>query len=178
MASPTELCVRFLCGLRGYHVYKKDWTPRINKVLPAVHEVSNTYDRYAIAAKKKLPGQLAPSTVGHLSKEISKFTRFIILYGATVTIKVTDVNHRRSPLIQGGLELPVEVTATMENTKKNEIAITKYRDLVTHSYREPVDRRFEDVTDTILKQLNDSGSPSVSENDSEIETEIDETDDV
>ena len=60
MASPTELCVRFLCALRGYHVYKKDWTPRLNEVLSAVHEVSNIYDRYVIAAKKKLPGQLAP----------------------------------------------------------------------------------------------------------------------
>ena len=50
--------------------------------------------------------------------------------------------------------------------------------LMTHSYREPVDRRFEDVTDTILKQLNNSESPSASESDSRIKTEIDETDDV
>ena len=143
--------------------YAKNWTPRVNEVLQAVHEVSNIYDRYAIAAKKELPGQLAPSTVGHLPKEISRFTRFIILYGATVTINVTNVNHWRSPLIQGGLELPVEVTVTMENTEKNEITITKYRDLVTYSYREPVNGRFEDVPDTILKQLNDNESPSASE---------------
>ena len=36
----------------------------------------------------------------------------------------------------------------------------------------------QDVTDTILKQLNNGESPSASESDSEIETKIDETDDV
>ena len=88
--------------------------------------------------------------------------------------KGADVNHCRSPLTQGGLELPVEVTVTMENTEKNNVATTKYRDLVTCSYKEAVDGRFEDVTDTILKQLNDSESSSASGSDSE----IDETDDV
>ena len=65
----------------------------------------------------------------------------------------------------------------MENTEKNEIAITKYRNLATHSYREPVDGRLEDVTGTLLKQLNDSEIPH-DKSDSEIETEINETDDV
>ena len=36
----------------------------------------------------------------------------------------------------------------------------------------------QDVTDTILKQLNDSESPGASESDSEIKTEIDEMDNV
>ena len=53
--------------------------------------------------------------------------------------------------MQGGLELPVEVTVTMENTEKNNVAITKYRDLVTRSYKEPVDGRFEDVTQVLVK---------------------------
>ena len=41
-----------------------------------------------------------------------------------------------------------------------------------------MDGRFEDVTDTSLKQLNDSESPSAIQSDFEIETEIDETDEV
>ena len=28
--------------------------------------------------------------------------------------KVVDVNHRRSPLIQGGIEIPIEVSVEME----------------------------------------------------------------
>ena len=50
-----------------------------------------------------------------------KVCRIIILYGVTVTTKVTDVNHRRLPLIQGGLKLPVGVTVTMESTEKNNV---------------------------------------------------------
>ena len=96
----------------------------------------------------------------------------------TVTIKVTDVNHHRSPLIQDGLKLPEEVTVTLENTDKNDVTITKYSYLLTCSYREPVDGRFEDATDTILKQLNDSESSSASESDCEIEIELDKTEDV
>lgn len=49
-----------------------------------------------------------------------------MLYGATVTIKVKDVNKRRSPLIQGGLEIPVEVHVKMNYSEKNKTALTKY----------------------------------------------------
>ena len=45
----TDRSLSFLCGLRGYHKYP---TPTLHKVLPTVHERSNRYDRYAIAAKK------------------------------------------------------------------------------------------------------------------------------
>ena len=76
-------------------VYNKDWHPRINEILSAIHEQNNVYDRYAIATQKRLPGRLVPSTIGHLPKEISRFTRFIIHYGATVTIRVISINHRR-----------------------------------------------------------------------------------
>ena len=32
-----------------------------------------------------------------------------MLYGGVVRIRVTDVNHRRSPLVKGGLEITVKV---------------------------------------------------------------------
>ena len=50
----------FLCGVRGFHVYKEIWKPIVGELL-------------------------------------------------MVHLKVTDENYRRSPLIQGGLEIPVEV---------------------------------------------------------------------
>ena len=37
-------------------MYSKDWQPRTNEVLSAIHERNNVYDRYAIAAQKRLPG--------------------------------------------------------------------------------------------------------------------------
>ena len=71
----------------------------------------------------------------------------IIHYGATVTIRVISINHRRSPLVQGGLEIPVEVSVTMTSSETNSVALAKYEELVSQNYKEPVDGNFEDVTD-------------------------------
>ena len=76
----------FLCGLRGYHVYMKDWTPTLNDVLSTIHESGNIHDCYAIAARKCLSGSVVDSTVGHLPKEISRVTRFIMLYGVLLLL--------------------------------------------------------------------------------------------
>ena len=148
-------------------MYNKDWKPRIDEVLSAVHEQNNLYDRYAIAAQKKLPGRLGPSTIGHLPKEISRFTRFIIHYGATVTVRIISDNHRRSPLIQRGLEIPVEVSVTMISSEKNNAALAKYKELVSQNYKEPVDGKFEDVTDMILKEFESDSESAASTSDSE-----------
>lgn len=68
----VQVRISFLCGLRGYRLIGT------HEVLPARHEHDNTYDQYAIAI---LPGQLSGSIVGHLPKEIARFTRFIIVQG-------------------------------------------------------------------------------------------------
>ena len=46
------------------------------------------HDRYTIAVMKHLPGRLVSSVVGHLPREISRFTHFIIVHGAKVSCKV------------------------------------------------------------------------------------------
>ena len=109
-ASTVNCSLMFLSGLRGYHEYRAVWTPQLNEVLPTIHERTNPHDCYAIAARKRLTGCIGESTVGHLPKEISRVTRFIMLYGAVVTVKVLDTHHRRSPLVQGGLEMWKECT--------------------------------------------------------------------
>ena len=149
MAS-AELSLTFFCGLRGYHEYRAVWTPRLNEVLSAVHERTNPHDRYAIAARKRLAGCIGESTVGHLPKEISRVTRFIMLYGAVVTVKVLDTHHRRSPLVQGGLEIPIQVRVKMEYSSLNKDTISRYEDLVNQYYKEPVEGKFEDITAAIL----------------------------
>ena len=61
--------------------------------------------------------------------------------GADVFVIVKDTHHRRSPLVQGGLEIPVKVTVRMETSSENSlkpwkglrslvIIITKSRQLV------------------------------------------------
>jgi len=118
MDSSLVLNFAFPCGLRGFHVYKELWNPRLNEKLDTIHKENNPHNRYAVAATRKTVSQLTPVVVGHLTWEISRFTRFIILHGATVKVKVSDTKYRRSPLIQGGLEIPVEVEVQMKTNKR------------------------------------------------------------
>lgn len=150
----TDISFTFSCGLRGYHVYRTVWIPTLHETLCLIHESDNTVDRYAIAARKRLPGSvLLESTIGHLPKEISRATRYIMFYGALVTAKVTETHHRRSPLLQGGLEIPIEVTVKMKTSPEDMKAMAKYEELVTKYYKEPADGKFEDVTKEILEGL-------------------------
>ena len=48
-----------------------------------------------------------------------------------VHLKVTDENYRRSPLIQGGLEIPVEMICEMDDTPRNRAIMERYD---THNY--------------------------------------------
>ena len=106
---------------------------------------------FAIAAKKRIGG--LESNVGHLAKEISRLTMFIMLYGAIVTVKVASVQQRKSPLVQGGLEIPVLVMVQMTFDAKKKKALTKYDKIVGENYREPIDGRFEDATAAVLKGI-------------------------
>ena len=142
-----EISTRFLCGLRGYHEYCHEWTPVQNEVLCVQQERRNPHDYYAIAAIKQ------QQVVGHLPKEISRFTWFIINRGAAVSVKVVDINYRRSPLVQGGLEIPIEVCVVMPLSDANKRALDKYRTLVTENYEEPVNGNFSDATATVLAHL-------------------------
>ena len=50
MAMTTvHLQFNFLCGLRGYHVYRCIWNPVLNETFPVQHEAGNPHDRFAIA---------------------------------------------------------------------------------------------------------------------------------
>lgn len=68
-----------------------------------------------------------------------------MLHGASASAKVVDTHYRRSPLGQGGLEIPIDVTVEMPNSEKNEQAIKMFQELVTEKYKEPVNDKFEDA---------------------------------
>ena len=87
MAERLQLRFSFLCGLRGYHEYLLIWTPALHEVLKAKQEPSNCHDMYAIACTKKLPSRLTVSTVGHLPKEVSRLTFYIIPHGTRAILR-------------------------------------------------------------------------------------------
>ncbi|CAH3182725.1 unnamed protein product, partial [Porites lobata] len=78
----------------------------------------------------------------------------------------------RSPLIQGGLEIPVEVEVQMENSSENQQALSKYQTLVAENYHEPVNGKYVDATPDILKALDceDELTDFEDEGDEEVDT--------
>ena len=126
-----------------------------------------------IGCTKKLPSRLTESVVGHLPKELSRYTYYIILHGVKVTAIVMDTHHWRSPLVQGGLEIPIQVTVEMDLTEKNRQCLDKYETLVGEKFKEPVDGKFEDATDSILQRLKepeDSGDNTDSNSDLDLDS--------
>ena len=58
--------------------------------------------------------------------------------------------------MQGGLEIPVQVTAQMDLTERNKAILEKYKQLVVSNYKEPgIDVHFDDCTKEVLKGLED-----------------------
>ena len=72
---------------------------------------------------------------------------------ATLSAKVADIQHRRSPLTQGGLEIPIELKITMTFSDKNQLYVKKYESLISERYKEPIQGKFEDATADILRNI-------------------------
>ena len=96
------------CGSRCFHQYRKFWTPKLNEKLEVVRERGNVYDPYAMAlsikTRKTIDGH---RVIGHLPREISRFSKFFYDYGGKMEAYVSNIAFRRSPIPQGGLEIPI-----------------------------------------------------------------------
>ena len=77
-------------------------------------------------------------TVGHLPIEISRATKFLMDRDAEVIVKLTETHYRRSPLVQGGLEIPCVLVAKMNGySVRNQMLLQKHLELVNDLYAEP-----------------------------------------
>ena len=103
----------------GKTILPMNWKPEEGEMLECLHEENNPYNVFSIKVCKSNNAQ---SVVAHLPKEISRITKFILQRGATVTGK----HYWRSPLIQGGLEVPCLVTVTMPGSIMNHLLIARY----------------------------------------------------
>ena len=95
-------------GSRGFHQYRKFWTPNLNEKLEVVRERGNVYDPYAMAlhikTRKTIGGH---RVIGHLPREINRFSKLFYDYGGKMEAFVSSIAFRRSPIPQGGLEIPI-----------------------------------------------------------------------
>ena len=145
----------FIATIRGYHYYKKFWKPESHQVLNCYHEKNNAFYRFAIMVCEIGKDETA---VGHLPMEISRVTKFFIDRGGiTIIAELTSDHYRRSPLIQGGIEIPSKVTAKIPGTVINLLIMEKYIQLVLKLYTEPKD---EDILGSFL-QVETTGTDDV-----------------
>ena len=140
----------FSGAVRGFHVFKMSWKPEEGETLECLHEENNPYNVFSI---KICQSNNAQSVVGHLPMEISRITKFILQRGARVQATVNGKHYRRSPLIQGGLEVPCLVTVTMPRSIMNHLLIAQYEKLLGKIYLEPKD---EEIMGTFLSVIREN----------------------
>ena len=63
-------------------------------------------------------------------------TKFLLDRGAVVQATLSTTHYRRSPLVQGGLEIACKVSVKMPGTIKNHLLIDRYFELVRSLYTE------------------------------------------
>ena len=126
------------------------WKPEEGKILECLHEENNPYDVFSIKVCKSNNAQ---SVVGHRPVEISRITKFILQRGARVQATVTGKHYQRSPLIQGGLEVPCLVTVTMSGSIMNHLLIARYEKFLGELYLEPKD---EEIMGTLLSAIREN----------------------
>ena len=90
-------------AVRGFHVYKNIWTLAMNEVLQTRQEIGNPEDEHAVAVVKT--SDAGERTVGHVPKELSRICWGFLHNDGEIICTVTG-SRRRSPLMQGGLEVP------------------------------------------------------------------------
>ena len=104
----------------------------MNEQLHCLQEPGNDYDVFCIKTCK--PDK---TSVGHLPREISRPTKFILNRGAKMVAKIESSHYWRSPLIQGGLEICCKVSPTLPGAIKNHMLLARYKELVNKLYCEP-----------------------------------------
>ena len=123
----------FTAAVRGYHYHRQFWIPQPNQHLQCFNKPDNAFDRFAI----KVCEINQENAIGHLPREISRATKFLVDRGANVNAEISSQNHRKSPLVQGGLEISCKVTASITGKCTNLLIMEKYKQLVEDLYIEP-----------------------------------------
>ena len=128
-----EKIFEFNAAFRGYHYYRRFWVPKSSQSLCCYFEPDNPFDNFAIKVCEE--GKSTP--VGHLPWEISRATKFFIDRGATVKAQLISEHYRRSPLVQGGMEIACKVTVSIPGTCVNLLLMERYKQLIKDTYSEP-----------------------------------------
>ena len=104
----------------GYHVYRHSTWKNIKENQNCTFSFETkkkalTVDPYSIALQILPRDHVAPITVGHIPKSLSRFVYFFKKRGGVINVHVQTTKYRPSPIPEGGLEITLMVTFTHEN---------------------------------------------------------------
>ena len=141
---------QFFTALRGFHVYSNtvNWVPYKGQNIIFKREYNNKHDRFAVAGRTPLKGHIGPITVGHVPRELSRYTWFAIQEGAKFEATVEDTKSRPSPLVQGGLEIRIKVKVVWPDVEKLSIYKSKVEEV-----KYPMDGYYVDDSKEIINEL-------------------------
>ena len=125
MMSGSEKVFKCTAAVGGFHFFRSTWIPREEEIFICHYLENNVFDVYAIK-----PVTESNQIVGHLPREICRITKFLLDRGAKISLTFTPNNYRRSPLVQGGLEIPCKVTVKLPATIKNHMILGRYEQFV------------------------------------------------
>ena len=142
---------KILCASRGYHVYREIWRPKTDQSLIILPEKNNLHDPYSMGFFTRIPGKITNKTlVGHIPREISRFCLYFTKYGGVLSATVRETKFRRSPLPQGGLEIPI--TLYIRKAESTDNIYNQMKGFVEKYYMEPekitIKEEFQEVDDT------------------------------
>lgn len=124
------------CASRGFHEYRKIWLPKLGQRLTVKRDKANLFDPYSIGLYCQIKGKIDKlSIVGHLPREISRFCKFYLEYNGVINATVRMTKFRRSPLPQGGLEIPIKLCVG-KGDSSNEV-FRKMKGFMLENYLEP-----------------------------------------
>ena len=107
----------FSAAARGFHFSKRAWVPTESEKLKCTHDKNIRFDDLAV--------KTINNSVGHLQKELTQITKFLIDRGAEVLAQLSSTNYRTLPLIQRGLDIPCDVIVTVPGTIDNQLVLEK-----------------------------------------------------
>ena len=92
--------------VRGYQIYKENWPAPIGQFLECIPEDGNIHDPYCVAVI--LPD--SNETFDHVPHRISAACRSFLRRNGSIICQVTGHRRHSADLIQGGLEIPCQMT--------------------------------------------------------------------
>ena len=159
--------------MRGYHVYSNavGWKLYGQEKIILKREHKNPHDKFAVAGKVTMNGNIGLIVVGHVPRELSRYVWYYIQEGAKCGVEIHKKTPMASPLLQDRLEIQIKVTVTWNQPGKLSILVAKVQ-VVEY----PLIGEYADNSKKILHELGIEGDEEDGEHDDDSDCEVDEDD--